>query len=283
MSNETTTRAAPPAAPHTAVFEHVLCGVDGSPSALEAVRQAARLVGSTGELELVCAREARGYGPNAQAAIGAPLAKSALDEAQQAARDLGASSRRTVIEAGLRAQVLLEHIADHDLVAVGPHMRSRIGGILLGSTASTLLHKSPIPVLIARCRPDPEWAPGTVLVASDGSEHANAAVEVAARIVASTGAEPILVSVRDHQGAELRQALADAPTVLADVAREEISVIRPTGDTVAQILKLADHEVNLIVLGSRGTTGLKSLGSVSERVAHKAPCSVLVVRPAKPA
>jgi nucleotide-binding universal stress UspA family protein len=38
----------------------------------------------------------------------------------------------------------------------------------------------------------------------------------------------------------------------------------------------ADHD--LLVVGSRGLHGLRALGSVSERVAHRAKCSVLVVR-----
>ena len=35
---------------------------------------------------------------------------------------------------------------------------------------------------------------------------------------------------------------------------------------------------DLLVVGSRGTNGARSLGRVSERVAHDAPLSVLVVR-----
>ena len=35
---------------------------------------------------------------------------------------------------------------------------------------------------------------------------------------------------------------------------------------------------DLLVVGSRGLKGIRSLGSVSERVAHEAVCSVLVVR-----
>ena len=35
---------------------------------------------------------------------------------------------------------------------------------------------------------------------------------------------------------------------------------------------------DLLVVGSRGLHGARTLGSVSERVAHKAPCSVFVVR-----
>jgi nucleotide-binding universal stress UspA family protein len=37
-------------------------------------------------------------------------------------------------------------------------------------------------------------------------------------------------------------------------------------------------EADLLVLGSRGLHGLRALGSISEQVAHRATCSVLVVR-----
>jgi nucleotide-binding universal stress UspA family protein len=40
----------------------------------------------------------------------------------------------------------------------------------------------------------------------------------------------------------------------------------------------AATEADLLVVGSRGLHGIKALGSVSERVAHEARCSVLVVR-----
>jgi nucleotide-binding universal stress UspA family protein len=37
-------------------------------------------------------------------------------------------------------------------------------------------------------------------------------------------------------------------------------------------------DADLLVVGSRGLDGFRALGSVSERVAHEASCSVLVVR-----
>jgi nucleotide-binding universal stress UspA family protein len=40
---------------------------------------------------------------------------------------------------------------------------------------------------------------------------------------------------------------------------------------------LAEVDADIIVVGSRGLRGLRALGSVSERVAHRAECSVLVV------
>ena len=38
-----------------------------------------------------------------------------------------------------------------------------------------------------------------------------------------------------------------------------------------------EKEPSLIVCGRRGLRGLKALGSVSERVVHRAGCSVLLV------
>jgi nucleotide-binding universal stress UspA family protein len=36
---------------------------------------------------------------------------------------------------------------------------------------------------------------------------------------------------------------------------------------------------SLVVMGSRRLDGLRSMGSVSRRVVHEAPCSVLLVPP----
>jgi nucleotide-binding universal stress UspA family protein len=47
-------------------------------------------------------------------------------------------------------------------------------------------------------------------------------------------------------------------------------------------LVAAAADADLLVVGSRGLHGLHALGSVSERVAHRAGCSALVVRPPEP-
>lgn len=55
-----------------------------------------------------------------------------------------------------------------------------------------------------------------------------------------------------------------------------------TGDPAEEIVRLAQiHNADLIVLGSRGLTGMKRilLGSVSSQIVEDAPCSVLVVKP----
>ena len=46
----------------------------------------------------------------------------------------------------------------------------------------------------------------------------------------------------------------------------------------ALVERAAEANADLLVVGSRGVHGMAALGSVSERVAHRAGCSVLVIR-----
>jgi nucleotide-binding universal stress UspA family protein len=55
-----------------------------------------------------------------------------------------------------------------------------------------------------------------------------------------------------------------------------------TGDPAEEIIRLANiYKADLIVIGTRGLTGMKRIvqGSVSSQVVEEAPCSVLVVKP----
>jgi nucleotide-binding universal stress UspA family protein len=54
-----------------------------------------------------------------------------------------------------------------------------------------------------------------------------------------------------------------------------------TGDAAAEIVRMAqDRDVDLIVMGTHGRTGLRRtlLGSVAEHVVRHAPCPILIVR-----
>ena len=67
-------------------------------------------------------------------------------------------------------------------------------------------------------------------------------------------------------GVDLEAALRIAP----DCEPHEARAL----DTLA----VASESADLIVVGSRGLRGMRALGSLSERIAHEASCSVLVVR-----
>lgn len=61
--------------------------------------------------------------------------------------------------------------------------------------------------------------------------------------------------------------------------RSELEIVH--GDPVVEIIRLANiYKVDLIILGSRGLTGLNRIlqGSVSAQVVAEAQCSVLVVK-----
>jgi nucleotide-binding universal stress UspA family protein len=77
--------------------------------------------------------------------------------------------------------------------------------------------------------------------------------------------------------------LAELPTS-TDPAVADLAVVREIveGTPFVEIVRYAGtHDVDLIVLGTHGRSGLSHmlLGSVAEKVVRKAPCAVLTVRP----
>jgi nucleotide-binding universal stress UspA family protein len=139
-----------------------------------------------------------------------------------------------------------------------------------------------------------------ILVPTDFSEESTRALRYGLELARSTGAELLLVHVVEflvypaHIGIgpvipitlekELRQRVGK---LLEDLRRKEVPpaiasrALLCDGRPFRQIVQTArEHEVDLIVIATRGHTGLKHvmLGSVAERVVREAPCPVLVVR-----
>lgn len=67
-------------------------------------------------------------------------------------------------------------------------------------------------------------------------------------------------------------------TVIEKATGFSPTVVDDPGHVAEQILGAVDvTRASLIVIGHRGVRGVGALGSVSERIVHRAPCSVLVV------
>jgi nucleotide-binding universal stress UspA family protein len=139
---------------------------------------------------------------------------------------------------------------------------------------------------------------GIVLCAIDFSPSARGALTEAAAIVRQTGERLVLVHV-----AQMVTPPPELPILPPDLVQEAAVALQAQldawrGDAVAagarevdtrlmhgaawdRIVALA-RELNarLIVMGTHGRTGLRHvlLGSVAEKVARHAPCSVLVTR-----
>jgi nucleotide-binding universal stress UspA family protein len=256
-------------------FRSVLCGVDGSASDAVAARQAAILAGPHGQLELVSVVE-RAVSESARIMLTPERARRALRQAHDVATDAGAHPREHVVEAGWGDTApLLDRCEAHDLLVIGTHGGSRGEGILAGRTGTAAVHRATCPVLVARQTPE---FPGTVLLADDGSGASAEAARLAAAIARQHGCET-LVAAPELLDAAGRHRLAEHITDLAEATGRQPVIVDVEGDPARALPTLAHRlGVGLLILGSRRLQGVKALSSVSERVAHRAPCSVLVVR-----
>jgi nucleotide-binding universal stress UspA family protein len=260
-------------------FRRIVCGVDGSRSAQLAVEQAIALSGPSTALAFVCVREETGAGASRQATITADRADAALEQAVEAARDAGVDAAAEILTGHDPRPILLDEASRSDLLVVASHGGSRAGGIALGGVASAAVHRAAVPVLIARRPPETPF-PQRILVATDGSPDAERAVELTSRIGHRHSSSVFLMSVEPASHGDPKRIAVDAVDLTAELGAEP-TVIRASGHADERILETADAQrVSLVVVGSRGLTGVRALGSVSERVAHRAHCSVLVARPA---
>lgn len=139
----------------------------------------------------------------------------------------------------------------------------------------------------------------SVLVATDFSENAQEAVDTALSIAKTFGARlevvhafqtpvpivsPYEVVVPDGFLEQARDAAArNLKAVVEKISSEGVEVKShltevPAAPAIARIAE--ENDVDLIVMGTRGHTGLKHvlLGSVAERTIRLAPCSVLTVK-----
>jgi nucleotide-binding universal stress UspA family protein len=137
-----------------------------------------------------------------------------------------------------------------------------------------------------------------IVVGTDGSDTAAAAVALAVELARDQGAKlhlvigvhsPAAVAVpagaanvsapsgESHLQAVAQQMLKD---VVGDVAGLETEIHTGVGDPADVIISTADRVgADLIVVGSKGLRGTRRiLGSVPNSVAHKAGCHVLIAR-----
>jgi nucleotide-binding universal stress UspA family protein len=189
-----------------------------------------------------------------------------------------------------------------DCIVVGSHGTSGIRRFLLGSVSDYVLQYAPCSVLIVK-KDDIHCAetgkPLRLLLSYDDSPSARKAVEFCASLPmdeqAKVTALTVLPLVKMYRQ-DIRQRLSwlwleKKKQALAALERvkEEIGLttqhvetqLRESPDVSDEILQAATElDSDLIVLGHKGKGAIKKflLGSVTTRIAHHAPCSVLAVR-----
>jgi nucleotide-binding universal stress UspA family protein len=138
----------------------------------------------------------------------------------------------------------------------------------------------------------------SVVVGTDGSPDADAALREAARIAKAEGAVVSLVtafpdvptysegiaSSAKRDRIDLREVAEGVLSRAADDLRSqglEVLTEAREGDPAQVILDVSrERDADLIVIGARGLTGIRRflLGSVSSKLAHHADCSLMIVR-----
>jgi nucleotide-binding universal stress UspA family protein len=286
-------------------FSTIVIGIDFAPLASQAARWVAHTFAPGAELILVHALDLpetpdflRGRLPSREDhAI--KVKADATARLRALADSLGVSGVRAEVREGHPAQVVASfaHEVGAHLIVVG-EQGNRRGLLGMGSTAESLLHIAPVPVLLLRMVP--EARPETLLVAIDTSATGEAVLAVAADIAAELDARVILqhalspglvgrislISTDKAAAAMENEMIAETGRWLERKAKEagldpaRIAVHVCFGAPAPEILAASERLENaLIVMGSRGagTVGQMLLGSVASTCARSASCPVLVV------
>jgi len=236
-----------------------------------------------------------------------------LNQMEETFRSHSSLSVHSLVTDGSPGAEILRTITEQqiDLVVLGTRGLSHISGFLLGSVSEWVLNEAPCSVLIVRgkARPQKSTAGMKILIATDGSSDAQEGVAFVRKIDFPTSTVLTLLHIvrkKVHQTAQLlttNRAQVDEFMKLAEdllqargregailleetrkvLSRPELKIVENLafGHEAEEILKASQRiRADLVVMGSKGLTGLRRilLGSVSQKVARYAKCSVLVVR-----
>ena len=203
------------------------------------------------------------------------------------------------IQTGEPRDAILEYAAEYgvDAIVMGTRGRRGVGRLLLGSVTESVVRDADVPVLVVRGAPEVRrrYPFETILVPSDGSDHAAVALERALAIARHHDATVHVLSVVDVTPAGIedrtdlrlerlensaRRVVDDAVAAAEKSGVEAVSAVQ-YGSTDQRIRSYVDEvDADLVVMGTHGRSGLERLllGSATERVLRTATTPVLTVR-----
>jgi len=285
----------------------VVVGVDGSGSALRAVRWGVAEAGRRQiPLRLVTAFGWMVHHVPARPGIEGSYRDTLLARAREQLAEAGDVARRegAGIEVELQLivgspiQVLGAEADRAQLMVLGDRGLTRVEGLLVGSVAIGMTAHASCPVVVVRGdeREPSDAASLPVLVGVDGSSASDAAIgfafeAAAARKVSLVAVhtwsdmmfDPSLAAVMvdwDGVEAEERRVLSEQVGSWTDKFPDTSVELLIRRDQPAHSLLAEAARAQLVVVGSRGHSQFVGmvLGSVSNALVHRAPCPVAVVR-----
>ncbi len=283
----------------------VVVGIDGSESALRAVRwAAAEALRRRVPLRVVTAFEWIHDHAAGQLGLGTSHRDIMLNQARRHLVEAAAVAGRAAVGpdveqqliVGLPIPVLAAESKRAQLVVIGDRGLGGVTGLLLGSVATALAAHADAPLVVVRGDDEDPDPTAPIVVGVDGSPLSEAALGYAYEAAAARGVPLVAV----HTWRELHVDATIAPLLdwdaiesdERDVLAEQLAgwsekypdvrVQRTVvGDRPAHALVEQSSRAQLVVVGSRGRGGITGmlLGSVSHAVLHRAHCPVAVIRP----
>jgi nucleotide-binding universal stress UspA family protein len=209
--------------------------------------------------------------------------KRALEEAKKLFRGKARINTMLVEFANPAETILRVAKKGADIIVISNRGTGEIEEFSLGSVTEKVLKYAKCAVLIVKRR----TGMSKILVAVDGSKHAQKAVDYAVQLALKYKASITLMNVAQTAYPFLKADTAKSigELIVTNAAKriKDLKVNKRVdiGDPAKTIVEVAKNEnYDLIVLGSRGLNPAKKflLGSVSDKVAEHAQCSVLVVK-----
>ena len=287
---------------------NILLADDGSPHSKAAVR----LLGDLPLDEQCHIKALRVFTPSDTADVW--LLERTLELTKEALEKQGKKIESEIVM-GHPAQKIIEVAEEHEasMIVIGAKGLRATLGILLGGVVQQVAEHATLPVLVVRA---PYDGLKRILLVIDGSEESTRMVSCMGVFPLPEEAEfeilhvapPILtkdeIIQHWHGGFDVslsipyeeiqeevemraetektfgKKILAEAIETLKEEGTDAKSTML-RGDAATEIIQYAqDHKIDLIICGGRGLNSFKSwlLGSVSRKLLHYAPCSVMVVK-----
>jgi nucleotide-binding universal stress UspA family protein len=282
------------------MFENILVPTDGSNCAQSAVGYAEDIATRyEARVHALCVADTRTID---SAPTHEQIKNERAEIAERACNELSASgiSAERAVRTDVPHQAILRYASeqDIDLIVMGTHGRTGVERYLLGSVTEKVVRLSDVPVLTVKAEADRAVTyPYTdILVPTDGSEGAESAIGPAVDIARTYDARVHTLSVIDTMtlGVDARSgvildALEESARSAVDTVEEQAS--RASVDTIDPAIKhgtpyrgirsyVRDHDIDLVVMGTRGRSGIERylLGSVAEKTVRTSPVPVMTVR-----
>jgi len=287
------------------MYERILVPLDGSKFAEQVfppVVELARVFGSEVVLVEVCEPEESEYGQACRLYIN--------NEAEQLKKSLqgSAANVRTTVLEGKAAEQILSYAekSDISLIIISSHGRSGIAPWSLGGTASKVLHRVGVPLIIVRAKEAPEESTKValfrrILVPLDGSERSTAVLPYITELPNKLESEVVLLRVIEpgkhvhtigglnyipYKDQDIDRAKTNAQRYLDNVnskltgAKATVKSEVRVGDAAREIIRLATETgCSLIAMSSHGYSGIEAWahGSVTGKILQASKQSLMFV------